>query len=52
MKLQKIYPTYYNVLVAQDFWKARYQILLIIFLKIFIELDLNMDKMIKRLKLV
>ena len=50
-KLQKIYLTYYNLLVAQDLWQARYQILSIIFLKEFIELK-NDNMMIKNVKLV
>ena len=32
-KLWKIYPTYYNLLRAQDLWQAYYQILSIYFLK-------------------
>ena len=35
-KIQKIYLTNYNLLIAQDLWQAHYQILLIIFLKEFI----------------
>ena len=46
-KLQKIYLTYYNLLIAQDLWQAHYQILSIIFLKEFIELNVNTDMMIK-----
>ena len=38
-KLQEIYLTYYNLMVAQDLWQAHYQILSIIFLKEFIELN-------------
>ena len=34
-KIQKIYLTNYNLLIAQDLWQAHYQILLIIFLKEF-----------------
>ena len=45
-KLQKIYLTYYSLLIVQDLWQARYQILLIIFLKEFIELNVNMDMVI------
>ena len=26
-KLQKIYPTYYSLLIAQGLWQAHYQIL-------------------------
>ena len=32
-KLQKIYFTYYNLLIAQNLWQVHYQILSIIFLK-------------------
>ena len=49
-KLQKIYLTYYNLLIAQDLWQAHYQILSIIFLKEFIELNVNSDTMIKNVK--
>ena len=51
-KLQKIYLTYCNLLIAQDLWEAHYQILSIIFLKEFIELNVNKDMMIKYLKLM
>ena len=51
-KLQKIYLTYYNLLIAQDLWQVHYQILSIIFLKEFIELNVNMDMMIKNVRLV
>ena len=37
----------YNLLIAQDIWQAHYQILPIIFLKEFIELNINTDIMIK-----
>ena len=37
----------YNLLTAQDIWQAHYQILPIIFLKEFIELNVNTDIMIK-----
>ena len=49
-KLQKIYLTYYNLLMAQNLWLA-YQILSIIFLKEFIELNVNTDMLIKNEKL-
>ena len=49
-KLQKIYPTHYNLLIAQDLCRDYYQILLIIFLKKFIELNLYTNKMIKNVK--
>ena len=51
-KLQKMYLTYYNLLIAQDLWQAHYQIFSIIFLKEFIELNVNSDIMIKNVKLV
>ena len=44
-KLQKIYLTYYNLLIAQDLWQAHYQILSF-------KLNLNMDMMTKYVKLV
>ena len=37
-------------MIAQDFWQAHYQIMLIIFLKGFIELNANMDTVIKNVK--
>ena len=40
-KLQKIYVTYYNLLIVQDLWQAHYQILSIIFLKQFIKVNVN-----------
>ena len=46
-KLQKIYLTYYNLLIAQDLWQVNYQILSITFLKELIELNVNSDTMIK-----
>ena len=49
-RLQKIYAAYYNLLIVQDFWQAYYQILPIIFLKKFIELNVNLDMMIKNVK--
>ena len=42
-KLQKIYLTNYNLLIAQDLWQVDYQILSIIILKEFIQLDVNTD---------
>ena len=50
-KLQNIYPTDYNFLIAQDLWRAHYQFLSIIFRKEFIELNVNMDMMIKNVEL-
>ena len=51
-KLQKTYCTYYNLLIVQGLWQAHYQIWSIIFLKEFIELNVNTDMMIKNMKLV
>ena len=51
-KLQKIYLTYYNLLIAQDLWQAHYQILSIIFLKEFIKLNLNTDTITNNVKLM
>ena len=50
-KLQTIYLTDYNLLIAQDLWQAHYQILSIIFLKKFTKLNMNMDATIKKVKL-
>ena len=50
-KIYKIYKIYYNLLIAQDLWEAYYQILSIIFLKEFIELDVNLVTMIKNVRL-
>ena len=48
-KLQKIYVTCYNLLIAQDLWQAYYQILsVVITLKELIELI--SDTMIKKFK--
>ena len=53
MKLQKIYLTYYSLLIVQDLWQAHYvsKILSVIFLKEFIGLNVNTKMMIKNLKL-
>ena len=51
-KLLKIYLTYYNLLIAQDLWQDHYQILSVIFLKEFVKLNVNMDTMIKNMKIV
>ena len=42
-RLQKIDLTYNTFLIVQDLWQAHYQILSIIFLKEFIELNVNMN---------
>ena len=47
-KLQKLYLTYYNLLIAKGLWQAHYQIFLIIFLKKLIKLT---DTKIKNMKL-
>ena len=49
-KLQKIYLTYYNLLIVQDLWQAHYQIFSIIFLKEFIELIVKLDRMIRNVE--
>ena len=49
-KLQRMYLKYYNLLIARDLWQAHYQILSIIFLKEFIELNVNSDTIIKVVK--
>ena len=49
-KLQKLYLTYYNLLIAQDLWLVHYQILSIYFLKELIELNVNSGTMIKNVK--
>ena len=49
-KLQKIYLTYCNLLTTQDLWQVHYQILSIIFLPGFIELNINSEKMKKNVK--
>ena len=50
-KLQKICLSYHNLLIVQDLWQTHYQILSIIFLKKFIELNVNSNTMIKNVKL-
>ena len=50
-KLSEYIPSgFYNLLIVQDLWQAHYQILSMIFLKEFIELNVNMDMMIKNVK--
>ena len=48
--LQKPYPMDYTLLIVQDLWQAHYEILLIIFLKEFIKLNVNMNIIIKNVK--
>ena len=50
-KLQKIYLTYYSLMIAQDLWHAHYQIFPIIFLKELIELNVNTNMMTKNVRL-
>ena len=47
---KKLYPTDYNLLIAQNLWQAHYQILLIILLKKLIELNVNMNMIIRNVK--
>ena len=49
--VQKLYRTYYNLLIAQNLWQAHYQVLSIVFLKEFKALNVNTDMMIKIVKL-
>ena len=51
-KLWKTYLRYYNLLIAQGLWQARYQVLSKVFLKELKELNLNTDMMIENVKLV
>ena len=47
-ELQRPYTKDYNLLTAQDLWQAHYHILLIVLLKDFIKIKVNMKKMIKK----
>ena len=49
-KLQRIYPTDHNLLIAQDLCQAHYHILFIILLKEFIELNVKTGIIIKNVK--
>ena len=51
-ELQKRYLTYYNLLIVPDLWQACYRILSIIFVKEFIEINVNTDMIIKHVRLV
>ena len=51
-KLQKMCFTYYNLIIAQDLLQAHCQVLSMVFLKEFIELNKNTVMMIKNVKLV
>ena len=50
-KVQKIYVTYYNLLIAQDLWQAHYQFMSIIFLKEFTKLKVNANMRIQNVKI-
>ena len=50
-KLQKMYLTYYSLLIAQDLWAVHDQTLSIIYLKEFITVNINSDIMIKNVEL-
>ena len=49
---QKIFFTYYNLLIGKDLWQAHHQILLTIFLIEFITLNTNTKIMAKNVRLV
>ena len=49
-KLQKINLTYHILLIVRDLWQVHYHILSIMFMKDFIELNVNSDIMIKNVK--
>ena len=49
-KIQKIYLTYFSLLIAHNLWQVHYQILSVIFLMEFIELNVNLETMIKNVK--
>ena len=51
-KLQKMYLTYYNLLLAQHLWQIHDQILPIIFLKEFINLNVSSGMTTKNVKQV
>ena len=47
-----MYLTYHNLLIAQDLLQAHYHIFSIMFLKEFIELNVNLDMMTENVKLM
>ena len=51
-KKQKIFFTYYNLLIGKDLWQAHHQILLTISLIEFITLNTNTKIMTKNVRLV
>ena len=50
--MQKSYPMDYNLLMDEDLWQAGCQIFLIILLKEFIDLNVNIGVIIKNVKYV
>ena len=46
-KLKKTYPTSQNILTAQDLWQTHYQILSMISLKGFINMNVNTVMIVK-----
>ena len=50
--LLKIYVTYYSLLIVKDIWQSHYQILSTVFLKEFIELNVNTVMMKKDVRLM
>ena len=49
-KLQKIYLSYYNLLIVESLWRGHYQILSIIFNYLNLELNVNTNMMIQNVK--
>ena len=50
LKLQKIYLSYYNLLIVESLWRGHYQILSIIFNYLNLELNVNTNMMIRNVK--
>ena len=46
-KLQKPYFKNYNLLIVQDLWQTHYQTFMIIFLNVFMKLNVNIGMIIK-----
>ena len=49
-KLQKPYFKNYNLLIVQDLWQTHYQTFMIIFLNVFMKLNVNIGLIIKNAK--
>ena len=49
-KLQKPYFKNYNLLIVQDLWQTHYQTFMIIFLNVFMKLNVNIGMIIKNAK--